>query len=136
MTDNEDKSFRLDPAAKSFRPSDFGVRDLPLILVTIGLVTLIAFGLSFLTALISPEFRIFIGGLAAGLMLSSGVAHWRVKPRKQVPPRPLSEKVKSLARDPNRKIEAIKVYREETGAGLAEAKEAVEDYVRQLQVPT
>ncbi len=42
---------------------------------------------------------------------------------------PLSERVKQLASDPARKIEAIKVYREETGAGLAEAKEAVEAYI-------
>jgi ribosomal protein L7/L12 len=28
-----------------------------------------------------------------------------------------------------RKIEAIKVYREETGVGLTEAKEAVEAYI-------
>jgi uncharacterized protein YoxC len=40
----------------------------------------------------------------------------------------LSERVKELAADPRRKIEAIKVYREETGAGLAEAKEAVESF--------
>lgn len=42
---------------------------------------------------------------------------------------PLSDRVKQLAGDPSRKIEAIKVYREETGAGLAEAKEAVEAYI-------
>ncbi len=42
---------------------------------------------------------------------------------------PLSDRVKELARDPARKIEAIKVYRQETGAGLAEAKEAVEAYL-------
>jgi ribosomal protein L7/L12 len=42
---------------------------------------------------------------------------------------PLSERVKQLANDPSRKIEAIRVYREETGAGLAEAKEAVEAYI-------
>ena len=42
---------------------------------------------------------------------------------------PLSERVKQLADDPARKIEAIKVYREESGAGLAEAKEAVESYI-------
>jgi hypothetical protein len=41
---------------------------------------------------------------------------------------PLSDRVKQLASDPTRKIEAIKVYREETGAGLAEAKEAVEAF--------
>src|SRR5947209_6751832 len=38
---------------------------------------------------------------------------------------PLSDRVKQLARDPLGKIEAIKVYREETGMGLAEAKEAI-----------
>ena len=42
---------------------------------------------------------------------------------------PLSERVKQLANDPSRKIEAIKVYREEIGAGLAEAKEVVEAYI-------
>jgi ribosomal protein L7/L12 len=39
----------------------------------------------------------------------------------------LSERVKELARA-GRKIEAIKVYREETGAGLKEAKDAVEAF--------
>lgn len=45
----------------------------------------------------------------------------------------LSDRVKELARDPSRKIEAIKVYRDETGAGLAEAKETVEAFIRSLQ---
>jgi ribosomal protein L7/L12 len=43
--------------------------------------------------------------------------------------KPLSERVKLLAGDPAKKIEAIKVYRDETGAGLAEAKEAVEEFI-------
>ena len=43
----------------------------------------------------------------------------------------LTDRVKELARDPARKIEAIKLYREETGAGLAEAKEAVETFIKQ-----
>jgi ribosomal protein L7/L12 len=42
---------------------------------------------------------------------------------------PLSDRVKEIAREPGRKIEAIKVYREETGVGLAEAKQAVEEYI-------
>jgi len=42
---------------------------------------------------------------------------------------PLSDRVRGLADDPARKIEAIRVYREETGAGLAEAKAAVEAYI-------
>lgn len=45
----------------------------------------------------------------------------------------LSDRVKELARDPSRKIEAIKVYRQETGAGLAEAKETVEAFIHSLQ---
>ncbi len=43
---------------------------------------------------------------------------------------PLSDRVKQLAADPGRKIEAIKVYREETGASLVEAKEAVEAFIK------
>jgi hypothetical protein len=42
---------------------------------------------------------------------------------------PLSDRVKEIATDPSRKIEAIKVYRDETGVGLAEAKEAVEMFM-------
>ncbi len=41
---------------------------------------------------------------------------------------PLSDRVKEIACDPARKIEAIKAYREETGAGLKEAKDAIEAY--------
>lgn len=41
----------------------------------------------------------------------------------------MSDRVKQLADDPSRTIEAIKVYREETGVGLAEAKRAVEAYI-------
>jgi ribosomal protein L7/L12 len=41
----------------------------------------------------------------------------------------ISDRVKDLASDPNRKIEAIKVYREETGASLVEAKNAVEAFI-------
>lgn len=45
----------------------------------------------------------------------------------------LSERVKEIARDPGRKIEAIRTYREETGCGLAEAKDAVEIYLSSLK---
>ena len=38
-----------------------------------------------------------------------------------------SERVKELARDPAKKIAAIKAYRQETGASLAEAKEVIEE---------
>jgi hypothetical protein len=41
----------------------------------------------------------------------------------------LSDEVKALADDPARKIQAIKLHREQTGVGLAEAKAAVEAYM-------
>ncbi len=44
---------------------------------------------------------------------------------------PLSERAKELAADPARKIQAIKVYREETGAGIAEAKDAIEEWIKE-----
>jgi ribosomal protein L7/L12 len=44
----------------------------------------------------------------------------------------VSDRVQEIARDPTRKIEAIKVYREETGAGLGEAKAAVEAFINSL----
>jgi len=58
--------------------------------------------------------------------LSALLTHHGVDP---MPGQPLSDRVKQLASDPARKIEAIKAYREETGAGLAEAKEAVETFI-------
>jgi hypothetical protein len=58
--------------------------------------------------------------------LNALLRHYGVDPTQGLP---LSDRVKQLAGDPSRKIEAIKVYREETGAGLAEAKEAVEAYI-------
>ena len=42
----------------------------------------------------------------------------------------LSERVQVLARDPKRKIEALKTYRQETGAGLREAKETIEAFLK------
>lgn len=41
-------------------------------------------------------------------------------------PEGLSEEVRRLADDPGRKIQAIKLHREQTGIGLKEAKDAVE----------
>jgi Ribosomal protein L7/L12 C-terminal domain len=41
----------------------------------------------------------------------------------------LSEEVQRLADDPAKKIQAIKVHRQQTGLGLKEAKDAVEEYM-------
>ena len=44
----------------------------------------------------------------------------------------LSDEVQQLARD-NHKIEALKLHREQTGLGLAEAKSDVEDFIKTIQ---
>jgi ribosomal protein L7/L12 len=45
----------------------------------------------------------------------------------------LSDRVKQVALDPYRKIEAIKLYRAETQSGLREAKEAIEEFLERNQ---
>jgi ribosomal protein L7/L12 len=40
-----------------------------------------------------------------------------------------SERVKQLAADPKKKIQAIKVFREESGLGLREAKTIIEELI-------
>lgn len=49
-----------------------------------------------------------------------------IDPDQPVASQPPSDRVNQLASDPTKKIVAIKVYREETGASLAQAKQAVE----------
>ena len=44
-------------------------------------------------------------------------------------PEGLSEQVQELANDPAKKIQAIKLHREQTGLGLKAAKDAVEGYM-------
>jgi ribosomal protein L7/L12 len=45
----------------------------------------------------------------------------------------LSEEVQRLARDPTQKIAALKLHREQTGLGLAEAKADIEDFIKSIQ---
>lgn len=45
------------------------------------------------------------------------------------PPCPLSPEVQEMSRVPGRKIQAIKMHREQTGVGLKEAKDAVEAFI-------
>ena len=49
------------------------------------------------------------------------------------PPPIVSEEVQQMARDPARKIAAIKLHREQTGLGLAEAKSDVEEFIKTIQ---
>ena len=53
--------------------------------------------------------------------------------RPEIPPGSLEEQVLGLLRA-GKKMDAIKLYREKTGAGLKEAKDAVEDLAKQYNV--
>ncbi len=48
-----------------------------------------------------------------------------------MPDEELDEEVRTLA-DDGKKIEAIKLYRELTGAGLKEAKDAIDEYLGKM----
>src|SRR5947209_155187 len=76
---------------------------------------------------LSDEFR-WATGLGLGWLAGSGVMAWvhRRAPRLQGPP--LSEQVMALARDPDQQLQAIQLYRQETGVGLAVATDVVEAY--------
>ena len=77
-----------------------------------------------------PYFWLACGVIMAGLALTGNVPWWRRGGTGGTNAKAtLSDCVKQLASDPSKKIEAIKTYREETGAGLAEAKEAVEAFI-------
>ena len=45
----------------------------------------------------------------------------------------MSEEVQQMARDPAQKIAAIKLHREQTNLGLAEAKSDVEDFIKTIR---
>ncbi len=138
MNDDQNGSFRLDPEARSFRLQGFKWRDLPVVLLGLifviclltGFNIMVAFGLSFLP----PAMQKVSGGVILGLCFGYLVGIW-VGGRRgradvlQLPP--LSEHVQQLAREPDGLIPAIKACREETGAGLKEAKAAVEAYIQQ-----
>lgn len=139
MTGDYDKgSFRLDPEAQPFRMTGLRWRDLPAFLLGLILVICLVTGYNIMGALglsfLSPAIQRVAWGLVLGLCFGylAGVS---VGARRgetdvlQLPP--LSDGVKQLAREPDGLIPAIKACREETGAGLKEAKTAVEAYINQ-----
>lgn len=80
-------------------------------------------------------------GLALGLLLARYLRGQRAGRDLSAPPRPMvrvgderidNEEIRALIRA-DRKIEAIKLVRERTGLGLAEAKDAVEALERTMR---
>ncbi len=127
-----------DTSPRSFRLLGYGWSDLPALFVALvlslalltGFSVALASALSFLTTGVQK----LLLGLSIGYLIAIKIR----QPAPSVPQKPApppSERVRAIAQDPKRKIEAIKLYREETGAGLKEAKEAVEACVRDQPDP-
>lgn len=84
---------------------------------------------------------ILVLGLALGLLLARYLRGQRAGRDLSAPPRPMvrvgderidNDEIRALIRA-DRKIEAIKLVRERTGLGLAEAKDAVEALERTMR---
>jgi len=133
-------SFRLDPQAKSFQMTGFRWRDAPVLLVSLvlsfvllsGVNLAMGFGLAFLNrdvVLIAfgATLGYFIGVVIGARRITGNALLHREIPLPQVVL--LSDRVKAIANQPNRLIEAVKLYQEESGADLADAKAQVEAYL-------
>jgi hypothetical protein len=99
--------------------------------VVVGVTAGLGYVFDRVSRVLPPNVRLIAIGFAIGFLVGLRVSAWATD-RTPLTMKPLSDRVKEIARDPARKIEAIKVHREETGAGLVEAKAAVEAYFRTL----
>ena len=140
MEDFDQESFRLDPGANSFQLKGFRWRDAPIFIVCMVLTISILTGFNFVAAVglsfLGANAALFICGISLGFLAGVWVGEARATAHGSASARvdranlpPLSDHVKEIASVPSRKIEAIKAYREESGARLADAKQAVEAYI-------
>ncbi|AQT67831.1 hypothetical protein STSP2_00982 [Anaerohalosphaera lusitana] len=113
---------------RSFVPSDFSLRHVPLFIVVCIIMSVICIllGLALQTL---PEFW---RGLLFGVALSQIVTLTWLFPHKKIDinslPQPSAE-VRAKCNDPNCSfVEAVKLYREETGSSLSEAAAVLKAY--------
>ena len=76
MNDN-DKSFRLDRQARSFRIRNFALRDLPLLALAFVLLTLLSLGAGWFLGLLPENGRWICLGLAVGFYLGFVFRGWK-----------------------------------------------------------
>lgn len=117
------------PEHDSFRVTDFSLRDIPWAVAAYLLLSLLAVGLGlFLESLPS-----FWSGLLLGAGTAFVVAFFLLRPvKKKVDvtalPSP-SANVRAKCDDPSGSfVEAVRLYRDETGLGLAEATAVLRNY--------
>ncbi|MEO2036325.1 MAG: hypothetical protein ABGZ35_29985 [Planctomycetaceae bacterium] len=119
---------------RSFKPSDFSLRDLSGFLVAYVIISAI----SVLAGLALPAIPPFWGGLLCGVGIGFLGALLLLYQKKEIDiinlPEP-STNVKTMCADPNCRfpsrafIEAVKTYCDESGASLTEGTELLKDYV-------
>ena len=139
MIDDDDKhSFWLDPQANSFQLKGFRWNEAPLwlfcLLASVALITGLNFVADLGLSLLGRDVALFVCGASFGFLAGLWIGDFRTSRLMLASDRngtllPLSDRVKQIASDPTRKIEAIKAYREESGASLADAKQMVESYM-------
>lgn len=80
MDQHEDRSFKLDRKAPSFRPSDFGLGDVPWIIVAFAVLVALVAGAAFLLdpviLFVPPEWRPVIFGFVLGFLAGLRVSVW------------------------------------------------------------
>jgi hypothetical protein len=125
---HDDKSFRLDRQARSFRVSDFALRDLPLLALAFVLLTLFSLVLGWFLELLPEKGRWTCLGLAVGFYLGIVVGSWCRRSAAKTN-YDLSPEVQAMAKDPSQLIAAIKLFRQEhPDVSLAAAKERIERF--------
>jgi len=115
---------------KSFRMTGYRWRDAPALLVSLVLAVSILTGYAALASSLGLAVQLVILGLCLGYLAGVWVGGRRTDPV-ELPP--LSDRAKQAALEPDGFIRAIKVCRDESGAGLREAKMAVEAFLKEAR---
>lgn len=133
------RDFQLDLDAKSFRLMGFRMVHARVLLfvsmLSLCLLSTINLTVGFDAALLSHDAWLFMFGLTLGYVAGVLIGIRRAEAPALQPAAtssqviPLSDRVKTIADDPHRKLEAVKLYLEESGASLVQAKVAVETYI-------
>lgn len=127
----EKSDFRLDRKARSFRISNFGWRDLPMLVGAFALLTVAGMVADWLPSHSLPGWWRWV--LPAALLviaaLLTGISWLRTSPAKGL--HDLSPGIQALARDPANLTAAIKLFQaEHPGVSLALAKQRIEEFSR------
>lgn len=65
---------------RSFRPSDFGMRDLPLLLISFLILSVFSVGFGLLSEQLPESSRFAIFGFAAGIWVGLAISKWSSRP--------------------------------------------------------